>query len=314
MRIFTPCLIMLGILVWPGMALAIGFNSGSWTTSFNYSGECSYKGLGDSPTDCNDINNDSIEWNNGSGDSPAGKRTEAVAAANNPNGDGGLGARFWDGDGENFQTPPIRVVFPNQEPEIWIRWYIRYEVGYRWSFATGNPLYDKWMYMRLSENVDNGVTQIIPGPETNNFFIGVQSAPGPVPRVYDFGWTDVFGPTSDGLFHMIELHLKMDTIAGNDGIGTMWIDGVRRIHETNINYSGGTAIGRAGIKWIDISSNQKHPANGSVSHLDYDDIEIWTVTPPNTDNFGDPWIGPLNGYSGPGLVQRSKPPAPVAVN
>jgi hypothetical protein len=71
-----------------------------------------------------------------------------------------------------------------------------------------------------------------------------------------------------------------------------------RLDSLSVDYSGGNAASRAGIKFIDFQSNQSSPDNGQAMYVDYDDIEVWNTTPPATDSFGDPWIGPLKGYSG----------------
>jgi len=132
MRILTPCLIMLGTLVWPGMALAIDFISGGWSTSFDYGQECSMLGADSSingGVDCQDIRDDFINWNGGTV-SQGGEYSSAVLAANNSNGDGGNGARFWLNDGQNNGTPSAKIVLPQQESEFWLRWYERYELGF----------------------------------------------------------------------------------------------------------------------------------------------------------------------------------------
>ena len=124
MRILTPCLIMLGTLVWPGMGLAIDFINGGWSTSFDYSSECSMSGAAGG-VNCGDINDDFLNWDRGT-QGRSGNYTEAVTAANNGDGDGGMGARFWVDDGTNLGTTRVRLSFPQQEPEIWLRWYQRY--------------------------------------------------------------------------------------------------------------------------------------------------------------------------------------------
>jgi len=144
LRILAAFLVLLGMLVWPSMGLAgdISFNNdGAWSTSFSYSQECSV--VGAPGVECKTIENDGINW-----DVPArpqnGNYTSAISAANNPRGNGGMGARFWTKDGTNQNTIAIRITFPSLEPEFWIRWYQRYEVGYTW--AAGNPNYDKTFY------------------------------------------------------------------------------------------------------------------------------------------------------------------------
>jgi len=143
MRTLTPSLILVGILTWPGMATAIDFSSGSWSTSFAYSKECSQRGnLGNA--DCGSVSNDGIYWNWGA-NMLGGRSTQAVSAANNSKGDGGLGFRAWVGDGVNIQSGDTRIDFPSPQKELWIRWYQRYQAGFSWS--GGGPQYDKTLYL-----------------------------------------------------------------------------------------------------------------------------------------------------------------------
>ena len=67
MRILTPSLIILGTLVWPSMGLAgkISFDSGVWSTSFDYGTECGqspWGGGGSAPPSCAPIADDNIDW------------------------------------------------------------------------------------------------------------------------------------------------------------------------------------------------------------------------------------------------------------
>ena len=308
MRILTPSLIMLGTLVWPGMALAIDFSNGGWSTSFDYGQECSQRGnLGNA--NCGSVSNDNIYWNWGD-KMQGGHATEAVSAANNPNGDGGLGFRSWVGDGTNVQTGTARIDFPAPQKELWIRWYQRYQAGFAWS--GGKPQYDKTIYIR-----SNGGPAVLPlhATPSRGFVIASQGSPehyqaDSQPTVT---WTDVFGPTSDGKWHLFEIHIKMDTNSSN-GIGRMWINGNLVIDVTGIDYSGGNGVVRQGWSWFEYHSNQKTPVNGGYAYVDYDDMAIWNQTPPNNDDRGNPWIGPLNGFRGTGALPKPMPPEPLEVS
>ena len=162
MRILTPFLIMLGALVWPSMGLAIDFNNGGWTTSFDYGQACTHGGSGGGGViNCHDIQGaDNLNWNQNKGQNVSGNYTQSLVAANNGEGDGGMGMRTWNGDGTNIDSAPVRFVFPSQEPEIWLRWYQRYESA----FACGSLNYDKvfYMYCATSENVGASTQEIFP--------------------------------------------------------------------------------------------------------------------------------------------------------
>lgn len=284
-----------------GMVLAIDFNNGVWKTTFGYSQECNGSGYNDA-TQCSIIQNDEINWPVIT-DPQGGNVTEAVSVSNNSNGDGGLGLRMWISDGQNNNSEDPNIIFDSAHPELWIRWYMRYEEGFRWS--GGNPRYHKLLYI-YSQNGPGGFNWI-PEPDSGDFQIWTNGGSIPVtsPSV---SWKDVFGDTSDGLFHMFEVHIKNDT-DGTDGIARMWIDGQLILDETNVNYTNG---GGQGMRRIDISVNQNDPNNGRAMYVDFDDIEIWNTTPPSTDGFGNPWIGPLNDFLGAGAY-KPKTPDPVDV-
>ena len=274
------------------------FTDGAWSTSFDYGGACTQRGAAGG-TNCATINNDHITWSWGN-TLIEGNPTEVTAAANNSNGDGGMGFRAWVGDGINIQSGVVRIDFPSAHPELWIRWYQRYQSGFAWANA-GIPDYDKTIYLHTG-----GGPAVLPlhATPSRGFVIASQGSPehyqaDSSPTVK---WADIFGTTSDGLFHMFEIHIKMDTNGTStgtaDGIARFWIDGTLRVEETDVNYSGGNATTSLGWTWFEFHSNQKTPANGAAEYVDYDDMAIYRVTPPATDSGGNAWIGPLNGFSG----------------
>lgn len=175
MRILTPCLIMLGTLVWPGMGLAIDFNNGAWNTSFDYPAACSKGAPGQQCEDYSLAQTDQIHWSYRGTHATGGEYTQVTAAANNLDGDGGMGARFWVGDGTNINSPQVRFHFPTQQPELWVRWYMRYQAGFAWS----NLNYDKIFYMRFGKDntIASSKMEIIPQPIGGTFQLALQSLP-----------------------------------------------------------------------------------------------------------------------------------------
>ena len=90
-------------------------------------------------------------------------------------GDGGYGARFWVDDGVNIQTKPVRLTFDQQQPEIWLRWYQRYQPGFRWS-GGGGPHYDKTFYIWITPDTKgNSTLQILPQFYSSGYRIYIQS-------------------------------------------------------------------------------------------------------------------------------------------
>ena len=308
MRILTACLIFLGTLTWSSMGLAgtINFINGAWSTSFDYGQECGqspWDGGGPTPQSCAAISADGIDWTlKGSGGD-----TEALIAANNPDGDGGMGARFYVGDGKNNNASRLIITFPSQEPELWIRWYMRYEPGFAWE--GGSPNYDKFLYMYTKGPGGGNGFAMIPGYAGGR--LGTTLNGQPDIRT-NKSWTDVFGTTSDGLFHQFEIYIKVNTsLSASNGIVRFWIDGVLEREELNISFtenSNNPSEALDGLKRIDFHSNQGSPSNGGNTPVDYDDMAIYTVTPPNVSPDGHPWIGPVNGFSGGG--GSPPPPAP----
>ncbi len=154
-------------------------------------------------------------------------------------------------------------------PEVWVRWYMRYQAGYRW-----NPLiYDKAIYF-------HGDSSPVAG--WFNGALGVAQLP--IPSNGTFTWESLMGgPGSDGQWHLYEVHLKTDT-GQNDGIVEFWVDQIKRYSHQNVNIGGG-----AGWDIIEIGSNQGTPSNGGCMYLDFDDVAIRTTGP----------IGPVGSAGGP---------------
>lgn len=304
MKRLTTMSLVLGALAWPSMGLAeISFTNGSWTTDFDYGQLCNMGGYGGA-VDCRDIENDGTNWHyNNTGDD-GGPYSEINPAAALPQGNNVNGYRQ-----NGF---PIRIGWANNEPELWVRWYMRYEAGYSW--VGGGPKWHKWLYMYTGETTNKSDRWVIPEPYSGGYriisggFESTTSSPD---------WNDTFGATSDGSWHMVEVHLKMDTNGQADGspangIAQMWIDGVKIIDANDFNYSRGSLEARSGIRFFNIASNKSEVATGG--YIDFSDIEIWKVTPPNISPDGDPWIGPVNGFSGAGSLPRPKSPAPVSIS
>ena len=213
-----------------------------------------------------------------------GTKTQITADANFANGGGGKGVRFYIGDGTNVGSGNLVVKFNTPQKEFWVRWYMRYQNGFKWN----NITYDKMLYLYTSS------TQIIPewygwdgiaivAQNTGNYYPA---------KCTGCGWTTVMqGPTSDGKWHCYELHIKMDS-NGSNGIGEFWIDGQKVISQTNVDWSSGDANARNGVTHFLFNSNQASPNNGQPTPLDFDDIVV--------SDRG--YIGPING----------SPPSPPA--
>ena len=224
----------------------------------------------------------------------SGHYEEITGAANNPNGAGGKGQRHYVGDGTNSMSGGTSVFFNKPQPELWIRWYMRYKEGFKWN----SLIYDKWIYL-LHGNSPNFELSAIPEFEYNNTRIYAvktgQSYRG------GGGWTETMGGSvSDGKFHCYEVHVRVDT-NGSNGIAEIWVDGKKEVSNSNASF------GRhAGWTFMNIGHNQKAPSNGGFSYVDFDDVAISSTG----------YIGPLGGSSSassstnPPVNSSTTPPPP----
>jgi hypothetical protein len=83
---------------------------------------------------------------------------------------------------------------------------------------------------------------------------------------------------SDGQWHAYEVHLKLNTPGIADGVAETWIDGIRRISATGIDF-----IRTGGWTYLAMAENAGYAANGRDAYVDYDDVVISTTG----------YIGPL---------------------
>lgn len=218
--------------------------------------------------------------------------TFITSNANNPSGGGGIGLRHYIGDGSNNHSGTLALTFASPQSELYIRWYFKYQLGFQWNSLT----YHKQIYMWTA------TTANVPEPQWSyDYAIGYASRDNEDQiRWYNQAWdawmvtgatADYPSPTkkSDGGWHWIELHLKMDTQSSPyNGIAEYWYDGIKATPSfTDVNFSGGNASARLGWTDIEWPSNQASPANGDCYYYDTDDIAIRTTGP----------IGPLGSGS-----------------
>jgi len=208
-----------------------------------------------------------LKWVVGGGWTCSGAAPDAItSAANFSGGAGGRGFRHFEGDGTNVNGGGIIFNFITRRTEFYVRWYMRYQSGFVWS----NLNYDKLIY------IDVGLGYIIPGWDgDNNLRVYSSAGGGIVSRAINKGWAySMGGVSSDGNFHLHELHIKTDT-DGTDGVVQYWLDEELIIDDNDVDL--GTNSG--GWRRILFGSNQKSPGNGGCEFQDYDDIAIATTGP-----------------------------------
>lgn len=219
--------------------------------------------------------------------------TSILEAASNPLGTG-KGMRFRIGDGNAIQSTPAKVTFSSPQPELWIRWYMRYEDGFKWN---GQISSDKNLYIHTNPSVAQAIA------EFRDTTYAVTSAGGgtsiPVQTEAGEGWNGIMGgDESDGLFHCYEIHLKMDTDT-TDGIGQLWLDGILKDETITANWSWGIEAAKLGWGYINHTSNQATPDNRKAAYLDWDGMIIInssSYTGFVKDAEGNDMIGPI-GYT-----------------
>lgn len=207
-----------------------------------------------------------------------GKGEQITTAANNPSGGGGRGQRQWNGDGSNVVSGGAKIDF-SPVTEIYVRWYMRYQLGYKW----GSLSYDKILYYHDGRNIPEFY-----GGNYWNFY-----AAGTNHTIANAGFSTANGgPTGDGKFHCYEIHQKINPGTGDD-IGEFWLDGVYKGKVTGFDYS-------RPFDGFGIGENQANPANGTTAYVDFDDVAIQTTGP----------IGCLGGTAPPSGGATTPPPAP----
>ena len=202
------------------------------------------------------------DWNTSDG-----KEEQITAAANYPGGASGKGQRHWLGDGWTNNSGGTRIEWTSPQSELWIRTYMRFQSGLQW-----NPLVTYKIFY-IDVTLPYHVVLNFDGPDklsVSPFGYSYYSNGNGWNTIMANGGTDANGnKTSDGQWHLYEVHIKMDT-NGSNGIAEWWVDGVQILYRADVNY--GTHAG-----WITmvIGSNSLSPANGqSAYYVDYDDISI----------------------------------------
>ncbi len=202
--------------------------------------------------------------------------TESVvnSLGNNPAG-AGKGFRVSIGSGSSYNNSASPILFFNSsQPELWTRFYVRYASGFKW-----NPeSFHKLLYYRSQSP---NLTQVIPEwYGWDGFSLNAQGTTNAhqAECTAGCGWDTVMKNgaldsatghrTSDGQWHSIQVHLKMDT-DGTNGIGEAWIDGIQIIKNTSVNW--GT---QGGWAWFGVSTNQSAPSSSQCLYVDFDDIAV----------------------------------------
>ena len=190
---------------------------------------------------------------------------QVSAAANDPGGAGGRGWRRWICSGNPAPTTGSLSIGFAAQRELWIRFNVRRQPGMAWGPLTQEKLF----FLRFPAGQSTGQSVgVLEGWDSCLMWAthgwGADQTKGGNNNVWcnnpGAGWDTMHakGPTdpatghkiSDGSWHSMELHVKMESAAGLfDGEFDMWIDGVRVGHNTAVNYSGFSGIHLVGPRW-----------------------------------------------------------------
>ena len=231
-----------------------------------------------------------VRWGN---DSAGVKWDQITTDANFIGGGGGRGMRQWViGNGDPAVEPPLTqgklIVFPANQYEVWIRFYVRYQSGFY--FHASDRGGQKVLYFKKPDF--SNLVAVNVGAQSEHLFQYGSMTSG-VTKLSTAKFEDFFGSPTDGSWHYIEFYMKSETVdkAPFDGVVRMWCDGELVLEDVNINlgiFSTGTEIG--GV-------SPQHNFHGlplfDAKYIDFDDIAIFNSTPRNRDAKGNPFIGPV---------------------
>jgi len=202
---------------------------------------------------------------------PAGETTQITSAANNPEGGGGRGVRYWLGDGKNNQTEVLDLTWDTPVQELWGRYYARWQSGFTWS--DNRPYGTKELYFRYY-NAGNRYPGNIVGFHWGYFAMVIQGT-GFRDREEAYHsslkWSDIMeGSAGDGKWPCYEFHMKYGP--EGQGIVELWVDNEQVLNKTDATFV--TSEGWVGTR---IKSNNDSPANGGCRYVDFDDVAFSTT-------------------------------------
>lgn len=220
----------------------------------------------------------------------SGTADQITAAANHPGGGGGKGFRHWRGngaDGKNDNGGGLKIVLPSAYSELWIRFYMRYQAGFRW--GNDAPHYTKEIYFHEFGNPILGI-------QGGGSAWGIRVRGRSFPSLLTWEGSQN-GALGDGRWHCYEYHIKQD---GRNGLVEFWFDGRKYLSQTVD--AGSTPMHSFTLgdnqNWVVDANGLAANQNGKPTdyYTDFDDIAISTTG----------YIGPI-GTAKPGLSAPNPP-------
>ena len=254
-----------GLFFFSDTNIAEGVVTLPWSTTFDCPDWTSYS----QTLDCDDLDKGG-GWTCDS--CTPSKYEEIISEANYSGGEGGKGVRHYLGSVGADNSGSVVIYFPSGVTEFWMRFYVRFESGWVW---TGLQIY-KLLYFYWQGGGNPCMGMPVWGDR-----IWLSQSVDPIVDVV-CGWYDMYPTgTSDGSWHLYEVHLKASTGSNYDGVFQTWINGVLKVDEDALQYSD---VG-TGMDHIMIGSNGNVWSAEGCHAIDYDDIAISTTG----------YIGPLGG-------------------
>jgi hypothetical protein len=150
---------------------------------------------------------------------------------------------------------------------------MRFQSGFQW-----NPYLSEYKILYINVGLPTAIIVAYRGQDALGIVVNGYSYDSPSGNGWNTimanGVTDARGnKTSDGQWLLYEIHLKMDTNGAN-GVLEYWVDRVRRLYRTDVNYGA-----HAGWCYMAIGENHAWSGNGSAAYyVDYDDLSINGIT------------------------------------
>jgi len=180
-----------------------------------------------------------------------GNKDQITALANRP-GSPGKGFRHWRGSPAGNGGGGLSISLPSAVTEVWVRFYMRYQAGFRWG-GGGNPAYTKEHYW------DN----LIFGHQGGAW--GLHTMQGNFPSSINWSQSQN-GNIGDGLFHCYEYHARQ----GVNGIAEVWVDNLPALSQI-------TNMGIGMWRSFGLGNNDSGTDSTTVDYYtDYDDLAIST--------------------------------------
>jgi hypothetical protein len=281
-----------------GAKAAIQFDeNGKWESSFDCpEWEQNEDGVPALTSGCDD-------WNIRFLGACGGYGSQVTIDAKNPLSSGARGFRGLYGDGTNLGSSMPYQAFSSKQPELWIRFYKRYQEGFKWDYLN----YDKMWRLDTGVGGGNGANTMM-HMRSDRFGIYSELAGTSDAYNYNHNWITTFtdnGVHSHGRFICLEMHIKMESGPGKqDGIAQVWIDGQIIVDRKDIQYIANPLpegdVNDALQGWRRmwgcnqaVPGNLSGPIGSTCAYVDFDDFVIYNQTPPSADSEGNPFIGPI---------------------